>query len=453
MFRLSAVLLLSLLIPQTLLAGVLNDLPRDQRQRLFAIHGSNTIGEQLAPDLLQHWFASEGLTDIRVTATGVENERLVSALDATRNSRVEVLVAAHGSGTGYQHLLAGTGDIAASSRPAKSQEQELLRPFADLRSPQSEHVIAIDGLAIIVHPQNPVAQLSVEQLAALFSGDIQDWAQVGGRAGPVRVYARDDQSGTWDSFKSLVLGKRSLAAGASRYESNSGLSDAVALDQGGIGFVGLAAVRNARLLAVYEDTAHAMQPNQLTVATEDYVLSRRLFMYTRADAKPAVNEFIAFIQTDAGQAVVAETGFISQQVQALMPEFYAELPESFRALTAGAQRLTVNFRFEQGSAQLDNKALRDLQRLIGYSEQHPQAELLLIGFGDPKKTETRSQLLSRLRAMSVRRELVREGIYPRETLGFGDDLLVASVAEDAGRVKNRRVEVWVRHGSAIAGAE
>jgi len=447
MFRqLSTVLLTVLFSCLSLVsqASVLDTLPSDSKVRLFAIHGSNTIGEELAPNLLQKWFRDAGLSQVRIEPTGVENERLISGRHEKLRTRVEVLVAAHGSGTGYRSLLDGSGDIAASSRPIKDKEYDLLKPVADMRSIATEHVVAIDGLAVIVHPDNPISELSVDQIAAIFSGAVQDWSELGGFRGAIHLHARDDKSGTWDSFKSMVLDDQPLAANALRYESTAELSDAVAAQPGAIGFVGLSSVRSAKAIAVYDGTSRAMLPNKLTVATEDYALARRLFLYTRAQVKPAVEEFIQFALADAGQQIVADTGFVSQEVMAVMPEFYHELPQEFRQLTEDAQRLTLNFRFEQGSARLDNKGLKDLQRLVRYLEAQPQAELVLVGFGDPKKTEKRSQLLSKLRAMSVRRELVREGIYPQASVGFGDDLLVASVEGEDGRLKNRRVEVWVR---------
>ncbi|MAK89724.1 MAG: hypothetical protein CMI08_19120 [Oceanospirillaceae bacterium] len=425
----------------------------DGDNRILTIHGSNTIGAELAPNLAKAWLQAKGAEDIRTSATGVENEMLITGQVGTR-SQVSVKVAAHGSGTGFTGLKSGDADIAAASRPAKDKEVALLQGMADMRSPASEHIVGIDGLAIIVNPNNPVADLSVEQIAQIFSGGYTDWAEVGGMSGPIHVYARDDKSGTWDSFKGMVLGKHfKLIDSAKRYESNAELSDAVSSDVGGIGFVGLSSVRQSKLLSVSDGAAKSLMPNKLTVATEDYALSRRLYMYTDdTPANPYVGEFIQFVTENQGQQIVADTGFISQEVKAVMPESYAELPADFREITADAQRLTINFRFYEGSAKLDNKALRDLDRLVHYVQEHPQSELVLVGFGDNKKDEARSDLLSKLRAMAVRRELVRKGIYPEASLGYGANMPVASLTGNDGKTKNRRVEVWVRHASAAAGS-
>ena len=424
-------------------------LPVDGDINLFSVQGSNTIGAELAPNLVKAWLQEKGAENIEVQNSGIENEVEVSGFYPATRTRVTVKIAAHGSGTGFKGLAAGSADIAAASRPIKDKEFNLLQPLANMRSPGSEHIIGIDGLAIIVHPDNPVSDLSVEEIAEIFSGGYSDWSEVGGKPGPIHVYARDDKSGTWDSFSGMVLGDRTLLAGAERFESNAELSDRVAADAAGIGFVGLSSVRSARLLSVSDGSAKSLLPNKLTVATEDYALARRLFMYT--DDEPAneyVKEFIDFALQDAGQKIVADTGFISQELKAVIPEFYDELPEDFRQLTSDAKRLTINFRFQEGSAKLDNKALKDLERLADFLHANGSAEVVLIGFGDKKKTEKRSQLLSKLRAMAVRRELVRYGIYPKNSVGYGENLPVASVNGMEGRNKNRRVEVWVRKAGA-----
>ncbi|MNN71206.1 putative lipoprotein YiaD precursor [compost metagenome] len=105
----------------------------------------------------------------------------------------------------------------------------------------------------------------------------------------------------------------------------------------------------------------------------------------------------------------------------------------------------MNFRFEEGSASLDNKAREDLSRVFDYLKQHDKLnkQVTLVGFGDAKTDPDRAALLSKLRAMAVRRELVKRGVVLREVRGFGAQMPVAANSDDEGRVKNRRVEVWV----------
>ncbi len=420
--------------------------------QLFRIDGSNTIGAELAPALVMAWMKQHGVVGVGISSGQQSNEVRLRGFHPDSGTEVTVDIAAHGSGTGFKALAAGSTDIAAASRPVKAKESQP-KPGIDLNNAESEHIVGIDGLAIIVHPDNPLSALSVEQLRRLFSGDIKDWSEVGGVKGPVTVFARDENSGTWDSFESMVLGDASLRRDAERFESNNNLSDRVAETPGAIGFVGLSAVREAKLVAVSAGDVMAMYPGKLTVATEDYPLSRRLYMYTAgAPANRFVADFLEFVAT-RGQQQVDQIGFVSQDVQPVTPENYARLPQSFRNMTTDAQRLSVNFRFRQGSAALDNKAMRDLDRLVAYVKANPGSELLLFGFGDEDVSETRTMLLSRHRAMAVARELRGEGIYPDMAEGLGADLPVSGMTDSEGKLKNQRVEAWVRMLPQMADGE
>lgn len=418
-----------------------------QTQTLLRIQGSNTIGAKLAPALVAGMFEQQGFSEIRIEPTGNENESQVLARSRS-GEPVRVLVAAHGSGTGFTSLKDGSADLAASSRPIKTGEADLLAGLGDFRSPAAEQIIALDGLAVVVHPDNPLTGLSTEQVAQLFAGEIRDWSALGGPAAPVSLYARDDKSGTFDTFKELVLAAhgKNLAKTAQRFESSEQLSDSVAADPNGIGFIGLPYIRQARALLISNGESRAMPPAKELIATEDYPLSRRLFLYANpASENPWIKALLSFAHSPAGQEIVSRTGFIGQQVQAMQVQPDAQMPREYRQLASEAKRLSVNFRFHEGSAQLDNKARRDVQRLLEYLRSHDKMhnQAVLVGFGDAKTDPDRAALLSRLRAMAVRRELVREGVLFREISGFGGEMPVATNAADDGRVKNRRVEVWV----------
>ncbi|TYC58236.1 OmpA family protein [Marinobacter sp. BW6] len=406
------------------------------------IHGSNTVGATLAPMLVTGYLAEHGDEQVASRGTGVENEQVLQA-PANKLAR-EVLVAAHGSSTGFKALASGQADIWASSRPVKPREAEQFRVRADLTAPESEHVIAIDGLAILVHPSNPVSTMNIETLGRVFAGQIRNWSELGGPDRSIHLYARDDRSGTWDTFKSLVLGKQlELGSNVKRYESNDQLSDDVSRDPSGIGFSGLASVRDSKLLAISEGNAPALRPNQLTVASEDYPLSRRLFMYTPgSDVPPLAAGLIEFALGPQGQALVAESGFISQNPIAVKPEFDDSTPESFRRLTGNYHRLTVNFRFSEGRTKLDNKARRDLQRLQQYLIQNGRSadDLLLIGFADTQSHELRAQMISELRALSVRKALQEVDVPDVAYTGYGQYMPVGG----SGSPRNGRVEVWIK---------
>ena len=414
---------------------------------VLRIQGSNTIGAKLGPALVKGLMEEQGLHKVRAEATGKDNEqRVVGQTNQGRQVRVEV--AAHGSSTGFGALKNASADLAAASRPIKDSELVELDALGDMKSPSAEQVIAIDGLAIILHPHNPLTQLNTEQLARLFSGEVKTWEELGGVGGAIHLYARDDQSGTYDTFKELVLSRRgkTLDSGAKRFESSEQLSDAVSQDPQGIGFIGLPYVRQAKAVAIVDGDSQPMLPLNSLIATEDYPLSRRLYLYLPPNSQnPWAGALVNFAQSAKGQAIVAANGFIAQTVQAMNVAASPQMPDGYQAIARQAQRLTVNFRFEEGSANLDNKARQDLNRVLDFLKQHDKLDrqVTLVGFGDAKSDTARAALLSKLRAMAVRRELVKSGVVFREIKGFGGQMPVATNSVDEGRIKNRRVEVWV----------
>ncbi|QJQ11399.1 OmpA family protein [Pseudomonas putida] len=410
------------------------------------VQGSNTIGAALLPALVQGQLRAQQATAIEQQPGKRANETVIAARDA-HGQPVRIDIAAHGSSTGFAALGRGDADLAAASRPINDSEVRQLRALGDLRAAAAEQVIGLDGVAVIVHPDNPMPQLSTQQLAQIFSGQIQRWEQLGIAGGAIHLYARDDNSGTFETFKALVLEPQhnELSAKARRFESSDELAAQVATDRQAIGFSSLAAVHGAKVLAVAEGDAPAMLPERALVASEDYPLSRRLYFYLPANPKPQARALADFAQSPAGQAIVAQQGFVSQQIKALAVAPLADMPPRYRTLAQRAQRLSVNFRFQEGSASLDNKALRDVQRVAEYLRQAGklQSKAVLVGFGDPKETPGRAALLSRLRAQAVRRELARDGVELLEVTGMGDELPVAGNELEQGRLRNRRVEVWV----------
>jgi phosphate transport system substrate-binding protein len=414
--------------------------------RLLLLQGSNTLGARLAPAWAQAYLEARGARGVIIKPLAAENELRVSGRYQGRELFIDVH--AHGSGTGYAGLELNQADIALSSRPIKDQEVRLLAHLGDMRAATAEHIVAIDGLAIITHPGNRLARLSREQLSTIFAGRVTDWSSLGGSPGPIRLYARDDKSGTFDSFMSLVMPSgTTLSASAKRFESSDKLVAEVAADAQAIGFVGLAYVKAVKPIAIFDVDSQPLTPNTLTVATEDYVLSRRLFCYVNPLAtNPHVQAFIDFAQSEPGQALVAKQGFISQNPLRLQaPVAYG--PLSYQKLSQIGERLSINFRFKPGQANLDNKALEDVARIAAYLKRHPDdnRRLQLVGFSN----QDESGVLSRLRATEVKIALYHYGLSTEPVWGLGEQLAVAS-PEGLDAPRNDRVEVWLYDAQAAA---
>lgn len=414
---------------------------------VMRLHGSNTIGASLAPALVKTWMASQGFRNISQRDMSAEDKQ-ITGID--RNGRpLTVEIKSHGSSTGFKSLNQGVADIGMSSRPIKSSEEQSLARFGNMTDVDAEYVIGLDGIAVIVNRVNVVDAMDKDVIRKIFSGEITDWHEVNKTlAGPIHVYARDDKSGTYDTFRSLVLGKKStLVKNARRYESNAALSDDVAKDALGIGFVGLPYVRNSKALAVAEQGALARLPKPFEVATEDYALARRLYMYVpQVEGNSNVQSFIEFSISDAGQTVVENSGFISQNLAAHDIELNEGFPEEYLKLTANGERLSLNFRFRKGSTRLDNKAHRDLLRLSKYLSRPENRERKVMLFGFSESSESLpvfSVDLSEYRVDWVSHLLAMNGIDTVRVRGYGDAIPVASNEDAGGRHKNRRVEVWL----------
>lgn len=414
---------------------------------LFRMHGSNTIGANLGPALVEAWLLEEGYSEIHRLKQASEEVLIVGRSKAGVEAAVEIK--SHGSGTSFKSLKAGLAQVGMSSRPIKEKENNRLKKFGDMNRREAEYVVGLDGIAVIVNAKNPLNQLDKNTIQKIFSGEINRWEQIDKSfSGKINVYARDNKSGTYDTFKALVIGKkRSLLKSALRYESNDQLSDDVASDVSAIGFVGLPSVRRAKALAIAEPGALAKRPELFDVATEDYALARRLYLYVPLiNANPHAKSFINFSLSEHGQKIVDTQGFISQNL--VLGEMVPndKFPAEYLKITGEGKRLSLNFRFQKGSIKLDNKALRDIERLVSFlsKKENKQRQVMLFGFSDSSESHPAFSLdLSTFRVDWVSELLVRNGIDPVRVRAYGDAIPVASNEDAGGRHKNRRVEVWL----------
>ncbi|WP_415905675.1 phosphate ABC transporter substrate-binding/OmpA family protein [Neptuniibacter sp. QD48_55] len=420
----------------------------------FRIQGSNTIGEVLAPELLKAFYASEGAQQSTLVASDIEVE---NNLEITYPGKKEISVIpihAHGSSTGFKALKENKTDLAMASRRIKDKEVEQLESrYGNLKSKSTEHIIGMDGLAVIVNPDNPIAHLSTEDLAKLFAGNITNWSELGGPDLAVKIYARDSNSGTWDSFKSMVLKKHGvkLSEAAQRLESSVELSDNVSKTPGAIGFIGLPYVLRAKALAISDgEKGLPIYPTSFTISTEDYPLVRRLYIYepSTISTQSEAHRFISFVLSKEGQDVVKKAGFISQNIYPTTPVLTDTYPQEYIQSVKNAQRLSLNFRFKSGTVVLDNKAVRDLERVIQFFESNPGQQATLIGFSDSIGDPVINKSLSLQRARAVEQALLARGINIQRSIGLGEMAPIASNLTKLGREKNRRVEIWVDSNNA-----
>jgi phosphate transport system substrate-binding protein len=388
-----------------------------------------------------------GATDIHILPGANPLEKIVAGVLPGDKAASSITIAAHGSATAFTGMAANSCDIGMASRKIKPDEAAKLTALGDMSSAASEHIVGLDGIAVVVNAANPTDQLDKDKIGRIFTGEITDWSQVGALSGPIKIYARDDNSGTYDTFKSLVLGGKPLATGAQRIEDSKALSDAVASDPKGIGFIGLPYIASAKPVAVSEKGTVALLPTRLTVGTEDYLLSRRLYLYTPATpSNKYTRQFVEFALSKKGQDVVGASGFVAQNVAQVTQAAPTEAPAEYRSLTKEANRLSLDFRFQSGQTALDNKARVDLDRVVSLIAdlRIPSDKIMLFGFSDSIGSPAINQTLSLSRAKAVEEQFIQRGMNPAIIRGFGSGLAVASDESDDGQARNRRVEIWVK---------
>lgn len=417
---------------------------RDASDDTMRMLGSSTIGASLAPHLAQAYLAHLGATDAAVHEEGKKDNHIrVTGTVGGKAKTIEIDYP--GSGAGFVGLAEGRCEVAMSSRPIRGAEADKLRALGDMSSPGAEHVLAMDGIAVIVNKANRINALTVEQIGGIFSGK-KAFGDVGG-SGTVHIYTRDKSSGTYDAFKDFALGGKEIDPSAKVMDDNESVSASVSSDEAGIGFVGLPFVKDAKAVAVQDGDAAPQSATPLSVSTEDYPLSRRLFLYTAENARKDVVDFVNFAQSDDGQKVVAKDGFIELSTSPVSASIPAGAPDEYRKAVDGASRLPFNVRFRPGTSTLDAKARSDVARAARAAASRGGASrsLVLLGFADKSGAEPQNVELSRVRARAVADQLKGLGLDAKfDVLGLGSALPVAPNDTPEGRERNRRVEVWIR---------
>ena len=253
----------------------------------------------------------------RVTVKGSDTMvHLVSSwAEAFMRARpdVDVAVTGGGSGTGIAALINGTTDICAASRDMKPKERDEARKQG---FEPKEIRVALDGIAVVVNPGNPVSVLTMEQVKKIFSGAVTNWKQVGGADASIIVLSRESSSGTYVFFKEHVLGKEDYTKSARLLPATSAIIQSVSSDATAVGYVGLGyaieAGSRVKMLRIKADEASpAVTPSEATVKSGEYAIARPLFLYTRGEPTGAVKSFVEFALSAEGQGIVVKTGYVS----------------------------------------------------------------------------------------------------------------------------------------------
>lgn len=232
-----------------------------------------------------------------------------------KNPAEFIAVTGGGSGTGFSSLISGTCDIAMSSRNIKEKEIGLAKKKG---IDPNEVKVALDGLAVVVNPYNPLNKLTLDQLAGIFTGRISNWKELGGKDEKIVILSREVNSGTHVYFKEHVLrrndpnSKEEFAPGALMLSSSQAIADEVAGNTGAIGYYGMGYIsaKQKSVAVAKDDKSEYVEPKIENVINGKYPISRPLFLYTNGVPQGLVKKFVDFTLSKEGQDAVLATDFV-----------------------------------------------------------------------------------------------------------------------------------------------
>ncbi len=231
-----------------------------------------------------------------------------------KNQGTNIAVTGGGSGTGIAALINGTCDIAESSRIMKDKEKEMAKAKGH---EAVEFIVGLDGLAVVVHPSNPVSKLTIDQLASIYTGSITNWKQVGGTDSKIVLLSREVNSGTHVYFKEHVVrkgnekGPEEFASHALLMTSSQAIADEVAQNKSAIGYYGMGYISpKQKALEISKDGKTFVKPANENVKNGSYPISRPMFFYTVGEPKGLVKKYVDFVLSPEGQEVVKRLDFV-----------------------------------------------------------------------------------------------------------------------------------------------
>lgn len=435
----------------------------------ITIGGSDTIAEGLMPLLMAGYATSQDAeSTVETTSNAGEFAATLVGQQGFGDELGTYLVKSTPSGEAFAGLTDGSMQVAMSTRTITPDEAATLAAIGagDMTAGDQEHILALDGLVLIVNQSNPVSALSLEDAARIYRGEVTNWSQIGGPDMPIEVVTGDDD--TASVFNAGVFGGNAPATGPSAFTATDNVeaSNYVDKNPGAIAYVGFAFKRGQKPLTLISECGIGSTPDAFSVKTEEYNLFRRLYLYNRGDLSDQMaRDFVSFATSDDANGVITQSGFINLGVERVEMGLGSararevlqsgtnaseqRLANDMLAMLANNDRLSSTFRFRTGSAILDQRAESDVTRLVHYLADAPAGtQVTFVGFADSMGDFGANLSLAQARAAQVQSalEAASGGSLSNVTFtsnGFGELSPAACNSSDSGRQINRRVETWI----------
>ena len=398
------------------------------------LSGSKSLAVQVLPALIRKYAGTRAVTKLQ-TNNGV----MFEVAGAGQDFPSRILVKAGTTINGFKDMEAGKADLVIADRQITPQEAAAYGPrFGDLTSDTAQRIVALQALAVVMHPDNPLLFIEADRVRAIMRGEITHWRSLGINYGPIRIIGVEASSTIEPSL--------SYAPSPS-----ADVISKVSQDRNSIGIVPLSQVSTGQVQPMEISACEANhRPIHFVAKTEEYPFINRLYMYLPPRTRNKfAGRFVAFAEKQ-GQAAIRKAGAIDLSIekQSRRDQSTAMLSAEKRLGSTAypiqirpavdrylkgmrsARRLSVTFRFRTGSSVLDSRAVRDARRLAKYMRESVVGngtKLILFGFADSRGSAPKNLMLSRLRAKAVADQLALENVSAARTeiAAVGEDLPVA----------------------------
>lgn len=443
-----------------------------------AIVGSEAIGLRLMP-LLMAGYAS--VQDAEADMKNVAQGQAVATMIADGGFGDEIgsySVSAVGDANAFSALLSQDAALGMSTRRITVDEARALRADGSesMVGQAQERIIAVDSMLVVTNAANPVEALTTDQLAGIFSGEITNWSEVGGEDHKINVMNYAEGSSNYDFFMSYLY-EDSIPAlvKAEVADNDQEMSNTIFADPYSIGYVGYAFKRGAKPVTLINECGIPMTPDAFAAKTEEYTLSRRMYIYNRGnDLDAQAQDFLDFATSKEADGVILKSGFIDLGIESRPQDegdarratlfekiktdgasFEGQVMEEMLALMDNNDRLSTTIRFRAGSSRIDERGREDMKRLVRYLKTVPKgSEVTFVGFTDDVGAFEANRNLSADRAQQIADEVAALGGSGLSGIkfasaGFGEIAPNACNVNERGQAINRRVEVWISSPNGV----
>ncbi|WP_371171510.1 OmpA family protein [Aliiroseovarius sp. 2305UL8-7] len=426
---------------------------RQEREARLVMPDGVPIGEEIRPESI---IDSNLSFNILLPKSGEQEE-------------VNIAVDSSGAAQLFGFLASGGASLVFSEQPVDDAAVQTVAAagHGNLRAFKQERVVAVDGYVAVANHRSSVSRMSVQQVADVLSGKINNWSTFGGPDREINVYSFSPEAEAFHHIEDLILkpSNVSLTRDVRKVSSTRELTRSIEQDRFGFGVVKYSSVRGLRPISLVNECGMVMEPTAFNIKSEEYTLQNRVTAYSTVQTNGFTARFLDYLDDESLDDLVSKAGLISLStvpeerddgrarlltaLDGVTDELSASQLKNFVQDVLASERLSTTFRFAPSSSVLDNKAKRDVARVLRYVSESATRRLVLAGFSDSNGQVSQNEALSLSRAEAVRNQLLAAATNGElsgveiTVRGYGELSPVACNETFEGRATNRRVEIWV----------